>query len=174
MALIKSKIYPEYYTYVGDANKSTIIFQVTRFPGLDSVASTIITTAVEYEINRNNARLLEVAVYSDNTWWGIVPTYTITTEFKWYQPGVALGEAALEPLTLIAIIAAAIAAIIISIAAIVIFSKYFNIVEKHGWPPWYESMFGKIALVLIAGAGAYAIIKLVPYIYEKIYKEKKT
>lgn len=175
MALIKSKRYPEYYTYVGPANLSTIEYKVARFPGLDSLSSRIITQAVEYEVNRNNAKLLEVAVYSENSWWGIIPIYVIKITFKWYSLGVVIGEAPLiEPVTLIGIIAVAVATIFISIAAIVYFWTSYNVKIKHGYPPWYEGIFGKVALVLIVGAGAYALVKLTPGLYRKIYKQKKT
>jgi len=173
MALIKSKRYPEFYTYVGSIHHTTIEYQIPRIPGLTWIANRIITEAVEYEINKGGGELLEVAIYSENTWYSIIPTYTIKTEFKWYLPGeLTLG---FEERTF------SVTAIIIAIVALIgiLFGFYYtkrhyDTIEQHGWPPWYESIFGKVALVLIVGAGAYAIVKLTPYLYQKIYKEKKT
>jgi len=175
MTLIKSKRYPEYDTYVGLIHHTSLETKVTRFPGLDSIASKITTSAVEYEIYKEGGKILEVSVYSENSWWTIIPTYTITVEFKWYLPGeFTLGEESLIAPAIIASILWAIAAILAIIAVIYYTKRNYDTIEQYGYPPWYESIFGKVALVLIAGAGAYAIYKLTPYLYQKIYKQKKT
>lgn len=177
--LIKSKRYPEADTYSGYIHHSTIEDTVARFPGLDTIASKIISEAVESEISKSGGRLLEVAVYSKNSWWGIIPTYIITTEIKWYLPGeisreLSLGDAKLAVQAIIIAVVVAIAAIYIMWKIAHIFDRHYDVVEKYGYAPWYSSMFGSLTLLIIAGAGAYLIIRYGPSLYKKIYKEKKT
>lgn len=168
MALITSKRYPEFYTYIGKVHHTTIKYQINIISGLNVLGSRIITDAIEGEIYKEGGKILEASVYCDYSWWGIIPTFTITTEFKWYLPGETFG---VEPLSVTAIIIAIVAVLAI-IFGFYYTKRYFDVVEKHGYPPWYESIFGKVALVLVAGAGAYAIYKFTPYLYQKIYKGK--
>lgn len=177
MVLIKSKRYPEYFSYSGPIHHTSLEAKITRFSGLDSMANEIINNAVEGEVYKENGKMLEVLVYYENSWYGIIPTYTITVEFKWYLPGeFALGiegDTLLAP-AIIASILWSIAGILAILAIVYYTKRRYDAIEQHGYPPWYESIFGKITLVLIAGAGAYAVVKLTPYLYKKVYKQKKT
>jgi len=163
MALIKSKRYPEADTYVGYIHHTADIFQTTRFSGLDSTADKIIST-VETEMSKASAHLLEIGVYSEKTWWGIIPTYTLTVECKYYLPGESLGTSFPIPAIVWAILA------ILALIAFVYYTKRkFDIIEKYGYAPWYSGIFGGVTLLIIAGAGAFLTIKyLVPYLSKKM------
>lgn len=170
MALIKSRRYPEYDTYKGYIHHSSIICKTPRVPGLDSLASRIIIECVETEIINAGGRLLETAVYSENSWWGIIPTYTINIKIKWYIPGeYSLKEQALiADWVLVAIIAA------VTLIILVYVSEYYDAVERFGYPPWYSGPFGGLTLLLLAAGGLYLVITFSPAIYRKVFKKEKT
>lgn len=171
MGLIKHKRYSEADVYRGLIHHTVIEYQIPRIPWLDALAASIITYAVEKEIYRGGGVLLETAIYSEKTWYGIIPTNTITTDLKW----VLAGEAALSKreaeLSVTAIIIAIVAAIGFLVGAYFI-KRYYDTIEQYGYPPWYSTVTGGIALLGIVAVGGFLVYTFAPEI-KKLFKAEE-
>ena len=150
LGLVKHKVYPGYETYQGRASRATLKFKGLRIPFGDSIISWLVEEAVEAQTRLGGGEMLELKIWAEKDWWGIIPTYKWTIEWSFYDRGLSLGQ----PRSLIAppVIIAAIVAVIGLFAIVWILKEVKEIIWGPAGNGGVISSFTTLALV---GGGLY-------------------
>jgi len=170
MEFVYEKIYPDEYTYVGEAAKGTLKFNSPVWAG--DILNEIVSRAIVGEVTKAGGKMLTIKVWKQNTWAWLpapppLPTVIYQPTYQWYIVftcfGVETGLGWILPLFAVVI---AIVAICWAVGWVIQQAAYF----RHGWPNGGggPSIIGD--LILLAGVMG---IGGVGYIAYKTLQERK-
>lgn len=158
MGLVERKIYPDYYSYRGKAFEGNLVFHTIRLEFLNDAIEWVATEVLEYAVNSKNGKMLDLSIYLEEDWWGIIPTYRWTLKWNFYIPGVSLGQATAG--------AGIILALIISLLGLIAIYFVLQQVKEIIWGPTNGNGDGIIpdltTLLIVGGVVALGFVLLIP------------
>jgi len=165
MALVKHKIYPDYYTYDGRAYQARVVFHSVRLPYFDDVVNWIATEAVEAQIWLKKGVPLELKIWAVESSWHGIPTYIWTIEWSYYMKTLGYGE---ESLVAWGAVFYAVIALLTIIALVFLFKQIKEILWGPGTGPVDGGLFEQIGKAILYGSLSFAgVYLLVNYLKRK-------
>ncbi len=151
--MVKHKKYPDYDTYVGNAQRATLKFHSLRVPFGENIINWLTTEAVEAQTWIGGGKMLELKIWAyEDSWYGI-PSYEWTIEWSYFDRGLSLGQAPtlVTPLAVPIVMAVVIVIGIFALVLLVAVTKGFWH-EVFGENGGIASKFGSLMLI---GGGLY-------------------
>jgi len=137
--LVLDKRYePDYSGYRGTSYYGKIVFSTLRtgIPGLDDFLAWIAEGVVEVYVAAQGARMLEMKVFRDATFWGPIPTYAWELEFWFFFPAAQAAAIPAAVWTILELIAAALFLWAFAVAISKVQELVWGPPSERGAIPW--------------------------------------